>query len=333
MNYFPHFFARPVSVASPLAHVHYENGDKYIGPIDSAGKQVGNGIYEFSDGRRYEGSFVNNHMHGRGRLTTEFGVYEGEMRDAYPEGEGVWYYPSGDELDCTFTKGLANGVGVLTRAATKEPELGFWIKGARGPMPSMKAKEVDRHVFAPTTRPRKQPATPPVRDPKKVANKRNQKCGGAHCPHNSRDKSPNSEPSRSFMPWWVVTLALGAASFAWAATARVEKVRGVASSDFPSPAASGLSVAAARAPSSHPTTDRSSKKDGKKNAKRQAAAATTAAAAAAATRPTRTVTTTNYFPKKVPSLRCAYCEVEGGLAVQLLSCEACHKAYYCSRSC
>lgn len=147
-NMFHWMIAKSMSLETPYAFVVYPNGDTYRGGFDANGAQRGFGIYEFAEtGQRYHGEFARNLMHGHGRLETEFGTFEGEMREAYPEGLGVWYYPNGDELDGMFSRGRAHGAGILTPAKTGKPEIGFWVMGERKALPNIN-KELAPDVHA-----------------------------------------------------------------------------------------------------------------------------------------------------------------------------------------
>ena len=49
------------------------------------------GIYEWNDGRRYDGDWKNNQMHGKGVFTWDNGKrYEGEYKDDKKNGYGVF---------------------------------------------------------------------------------------------------------------------------------------------------------------------------------------------------------------------------------------------------
>lgn len=51
------------------------------------------GVYEWSDGRKYEGQWKNNKMEGYGIFTWPDGRrYEGEYIDDKKEGKGVFYW-------------------------------------------------------------------------------------------------------------------------------------------------------------------------------------------------------------------------------------------------
>lgn len=50
-------------------------------------------IYEYEDGRKYEGTMVNRIKHGHGKLTYPDGAYyEGEFFEGLMEGKGTLFY-------------------------------------------------------------------------------------------------------------------------------------------------------------------------------------------------------------------------------------------------
>merc|ERR1711957_423419 len=60
------------------------------------GNIEGQGIYTWSDGRRFEGEWYDNKMHGVGRFTWADGrIYEGEYIDDKKEGQGTFIWPDG----------------------------------------------------------------------------------------------------------------------------------------------------------------------------------------------------------------------------------------------
>jgi len=58
------------------------------------------GVYNWSDGRVYQGQWKNNKMEGRGVFEWPDGRrYEGEYIDDKKEGQGVFYWPDGRKYD------------------------------------------------------------------------------------------------------------------------------------------------------------------------------------------------------------------------------------------
>ena len=78
---------------------------RYIGLVDANGKPDGNGVAEFTDGRRYEGAFKDGKMSGYGKFTLASGdVFEGEMKDDFFY-KGRYTMTDGSYFDGTFEKG------------------------------------------------------------------------------------------------------------------------------------------------------------------------------------------------------------------------------------
>ena len=135
--------------AGRLMNSKYE-GDFFNNKIE------GNGSITFSDGVRYEGSFVHSHgnIQGRGTFYSKTLVLEGNMRDyqlvdgnvtwhdltngqryegeivnRQPHGKGVMFYPNGDRYDGAWLGGKKNGKGKLVRASHLESYEGDFVNG------------------------------------------------------------------------------------------------------------------------------------------------------------------------------------------------------------
>ena len=126
-NHFPYLATG--SLRSELALFEYPNGDVYVGPTDSKGRQHGFGKYNFSDGRWYVGTFEKGIMHGRGKYkTTKTTTWEGEMRGAQPEGSGKWFFSNGGVSVVTSVNGQAHGRGTYTGSNGDVHEV-HWNRG------------------------------------------------------------------------------------------------------------------------------------------------------------------------------------------------------------
>lgn len=89
------------------------------------------GVYQWSDGRKYEGEWKNNKMEGYGIFTWPDGRrYEGEYIDDKKEGKGVFYWPDGRKYDGDWKNGKQHGIGVYT-SATGKTKKGEWSEGKR----------------------------------------------------------------------------------------------------------------------------------------------------------------------------------------------------------
>ncbi|MEP7169484.1 MAG: hypothetical protein ABI855_08965, partial [Bacteroidota bacterium] len=67
----------------------------------------------YANGDTYEGQFVKNKKHGKGKYTFKSGSsYEGDFVKDLFAGEGVFYYDDGSCYEGTFSNDLFNGKGV-----------------------------------------------------------------------------------------------------------------------------------------------------------------------------------------------------------------------------
>lgn len=101
----------------------------------SAGHVHGQGVYGFSHGGRYEGTFSHGSPHGQGQLTyPDGGYYNGEflaMRtvvtpneevlkvpayDGKRHGAGTRVWTNGSRFQGQWERGMMNGKGVLSKA-------------------------------------------------------------------------------------------------------------------------------------------------------------------------------------------------------------------------
>ena len=327
-NTFEHLYKRPtMSLESPYAYIAYDNGDSYRGPLDAFGRQSGNGDYQFADGRHFQGSFKNGLMHGRGRLSTEYGIFEGEMKNAYPDGAGTWIYPNGDVLEGFFTKGKADGVGVLFSFSEQVSTVGFWKMGQKRPIPKFKFDHKDSHQFADAPKESRisstklpSPAPPPPLQREKWSKRKRT----ASRP--SKKKKENTAalffpcklwPNIEVLVASVVTLLIVlthrlAQRMAGAIVRKVKQnrwtqwvaLRYQSCVYIRKPLFAALhSAASTKKQDSAPIWS----KWGERSAEP--------------------------LLKKTSTLCCVICKIESGLKTTLLACQGCHKYYYCSKEC
>jgi hypothetical protein len=124
----------------------YPNDDKYVGPVNSDGKddlcseyltligeRHGKGKYIFSNGDVYEGEFRHNIAVGQGVFIQVNGEsYKGEFKNQKYDGKGICTYQGGDTYEGEFvgtviiitncvlhiiTDGLRDGSGIYRHAA------------------------------------------------------------------------------------------------------------------------------------------------------------------------------------------------------------------------
>jgi hypothetical protein len=74
----------------------------------------GTGTFQWPDGNRYSGSFVDGLMHGKGTFTWKNGnVYSGEYRAGKRDGYGVFTWQNGNRYTGTFSNGSIHGKGIF----------------------------------------------------------------------------------------------------------------------------------------------------------------------------------------------------------------------------
>jgi len=83
----------------------------------------GNSSYQFSDGSVYDGDWVNNAMHGQGKITLMSGrIYEGSWDNGLPHGTGIDDVPESEDklmlpphtYEGQFVHGSESGIGKVT---------------------------------------------------------------------------------------------------------------------------------------------------------------------------------------------------------------------------
>jgi len=94
----------------------YGSGNMYIGDW-VANKRHGNGTYTFVGGSSYTGTFVNDHVEGRGTMKYSNGnMYKGDFVNAEKHGEGVYRWRDGSVYEGQFEHGLIRGFGKIVYA-------------------------------------------------------------------------------------------------------------------------------------------------------------------------------------------------------------------------
>lgn len=94
----------------------------------------GEAKYVWPDKSVYEGSWVNNKMHGSGIMLWPDGrVYKGEFNNGAREGTGTMTWPNGNSYEGTWKSGKQDGAGVLSIKGRDKNVIirGVWAQGMR----------------------------------------------------------------------------------------------------------------------------------------------------------------------------------------------------------
>lgn len=95
----------------------------------SSGAMTGDGLIEWANGDRYEGSMLAGRKHGKGVFTWQDGQrYDGEWSDDMINGVGSLYYTNGDRYEGSFSSGEPHGTGTYT-LRNGDVYVGAWVAG------------------------------------------------------------------------------------------------------------------------------------------------------------------------------------------------------------
>ncbi|EGD78670.1 morn repeat protein [Salpingoeca rosetta] len=90
------------------------------------------GVYQFKNGARYEGAYVQNKKDGEGTFYFPDGSkYEGQFKADLRHGFGTYTYPNGDTYEGEWEEGLRHGQGTYTYAESGAKYIGTWSRGNR----------------------------------------------------------------------------------------------------------------------------------------------------------------------------------------------------------
>ncbi len=85
--------------------LNYKSGNRYEGEVDDSNRPDGIGIYYYSNGSRYEGTFVNGMRDGIGTFVWPTGdCYEGEWKKDKRHGQGRMIYADGHVKEGLYTE-------------------------------------------------------------------------------------------------------------------------------------------------------------------------------------------------------------------------------------
>ena len=129
----------------------WKNGDVYDGELDGVGNPNGKGVFKWAqsellyngewktgvragkgtliypNGKKYEGDWECDQMHGRGRFEWENGeIYEGEWKKGVRDGKGKLVYSTGERYEGAWENDKMHGWGEIHLPDTKKN--GFSIK-------------------------------------------------------------------------------------------------------------------------------------------------------------------------------------------------------------
>lgn len=77
----------------------------------SRDKKSGFGIYLNTSGEKYKGEWKNDCFHGKGKLVSDIGVYEGFFERGWKHGRGVEMFANGDVYEGEYDHGKYHGRG------------------------------------------------------------------------------------------------------------------------------------------------------------------------------------------------------------------------------
>lgn len=100
-----------------IESVEYQNGDKFKGQLNEAGKRHGLGVYTMKNGTIYRGQFKQGKPHGFGEYKYPNGdVYIGEFKHDLFHGSGKYISASGMIHEGQYLDGKRHGQGTMTAA-------------------------------------------------------------------------------------------------------------------------------------------------------------------------------------------------------------------------
>mmetsp|Transcript_50602 Transcript_50602/g.59110 ORF Transcript_50602/g.59110 Transcript_50602/m.59110 type:complete len:193 (+) Transcript_50602:105-683(+) len=110
----------------------YSYGD-YVGQVlvvrcpPIVGRKDGLGMFSYTNGDHYKGSFKADKAHGYGIYQYASGdTYRGQFRCGKPSGEGKYTYADGSVYSGQFRKGKKNGKGTFTQTNGMVAYDGIW---------------------------------------------------------------------------------------------------------------------------------------------------------------------------------------------------------------
>ena len=91
------------------------NGATYTGYVNESRQPDGQGVMTYSDGKVYDGNWVNGVRQGQGRMTYAEGeVYDGEWLNGKRNGKGVYTWNDKKQYDGLYVDDIREGYGVFS---------------------------------------------------------------------------------------------------------------------------------------------------------------------------------------------------------------------------
>ncbi|HSC66898.1 MAG TPA: C13 family peptidase [Cellvibrio sp.] len=96
----------------------FADGATYVGELNAQGLLEGQGRMSWTNGDKYDGSFLAGLFHGKGKFVSgDAGTYEGDYMGGYMAGRGVLTYPDGNRYEGEFVANQFQGKGRLLFAS------------------------------------------------------------------------------------------------------------------------------------------------------------------------------------------------------------------------
>jgi hypothetical protein len=124
-----------------VAENNNEPMDSYKGEKNENGEMHGFGVYTYSSGDVYTGTFANDMMDGKGKFTCEnTDEYIGEFKEDMKHGEGKYCWNDGEVYDGIWKEDSMDGEGQMTYA-NGDSYVGSFAENRRHGMGEMVYKE------------------------------------------------------------------------------------------------------------------------------------------------------------------------------------------------
>ena len=92
----------------------FSDGRKYKGPFNRGRMEGDNATFIYPNGDIYVGEFIDTVENGKGKLTIQSGIYEGQIENGLPHGKGHFIWNNGSSYYGDFLEGQMTGKGTIT---------------------------------------------------------------------------------------------------------------------------------------------------------------------------------------------------------------------------